>query len=58
MDSLPIQIADDLSVSIRDSSVKLTPAMAIDVAEALMRKGCRRLIDEEISARIEAAKQK
>ena len=51
---LPILISDNLDVAIGNTSVRLTPANAIDVAEALMRKGCRRLVDEEIAARVAA----
>jgi hypothetical protein len=56
MNELQITVSDSLDIAIGNSSIRLSPASAIDVAEALMRKGCRRLVDEEIAARVLAVK--
>ncbi len=47
MGSARIEIDDDLSVSVTNGPARLTPAHAFDLAEMLIRKGMRRIIDEE-----------
>jgi hypothetical protein len=57
--ALPIFVADDLSITLRDASVRLTPSDAFDLAEVLMRKGYRRALTEEaIAANPQEAKSR
>ena len=47
MPELPIRVDEDLIVSVRRGSTRLSPGEALDVAETLIRLGTRRMIAEE-----------
>jgi hypothetical protein len=44
---LPVRVDDDLTISIKRGSTRLSPGEALDVAERLIRTSTRRMIIEE-----------
>jgi hypothetical protein len=47
MSNLPVHVGDDLTVTIGNASTRLTPSLAFDLGEELLRRGMRRAIAEE-----------
>lgn len=47
MSRLPVEVSENLSVSIAGHSVRLTPSQSLDLAEDLARKAFRRALAEE-----------
>lgn len=43
----PVCVDDDLTISIKRGTTRLSPGEALDVAETLIRLGTRRMITEE-----------
>jgi hypothetical protein len=44
---LPVRVDDDLTISIKHGSTRLSPGEALDIAERLIRTSTRRMILEE-----------
>jgi hypothetical protein len=56
MDSLLLDLADDLTVAIGTARVTLTPSQGLEFSEQLARKSFRRALAEEAEAMSPASK--